>query len=145
MTRGLGSFSVRRGQSDRDAIRTALELLAHGACVGVFPEGTRSRSGTLAEGKTGAGLLALRSGATIVPVALVGTGRLTGVSALVRRHRIDIIIGEPFRLELPNGPGRAATVATEVMMRKIADLLPPEMRGYYADRPMTEVRGGGRS
>lgn len=138
MTRGLGSFAVRRGQSDRQAIKTALELLSGGACVGMFPEGTRSRSGAMIRGQTGAGLIALRSDAPILPIGIVGTGQLTSVWAVLKRPRIDIIIGHPFRLPPHVGGGRAAAAAeaTDSMMRQIAALLPPEMRGYYADRPL---------
>jgi 1-acyl-sn-glycerol-3-phosphate acyltransferase len=131
LTRALGSFSVRRGQSDREAIRIALELLRHGACVGIFPEGTRSRNGVLADGKPGVGLIALRSEATVVPVGLVGTGRLQNLRSLFARPEIDIIIGEPLRLPRLAHGGRSAAEATRMMMCQIAELLPVEMRGVY--------------
>src|SRR5439155_21637482 len=58
-----GAFPVRRGEADRGAIRAALGILEAGGALGIFPEGTRSRSGVLSSPHPGAGLLALRSGA----------------------------------------------------------------------------------
>src|SRR5207248_1591185 len=74
LARWYGAFPVRRGQADRQAIRTALDYLANGSCVGMFPEGTRSQTGGLIRGHIGAGLIAVRSGAQTLPVAIAGTG-----------------------------------------------------------------------
>lgn len=68
----MGAFQVRRGQADRNALRTALSLLRDGAVVGIFPEGSRSQDGSLGAGAGGAALLALKTGATVVPVAVTG-------------------------------------------------------------------------
>ncbi|HEX6971434.1 MAG TPA: lysophospholipid acyltransferase family protein, partial [Limnochordia bacterium] len=76
LIRRFGAFPVRRGALDRQAIRSALELLARGEAVVLFPEGTRHRSGGLLPGQQGVAMLASRSGAPIVPVGLVGTRRL---------------------------------------------------------------------
>jgi 1-acyl-sn-glycerol-3-phosphate acyltransferase len=128
-----GAFPVRRGHADRQAIKTALDLLARGACVGLFPEGTRSRTGALIQAQTGAGLIGVRSGAPILPVAIIGTGRLKNLWAILSRPRIEIIVGEPFELPASDGESRttAAAHATELMMGCIAALLPPTMRGAY--------------
>jgi glycerol-3-phosphate dehydrogenase (NAD(P)+) len=69
----MGAFPVRRGQSDEESVRTALELLAHGEAVVVFAEGTRIVSGSLGRPKRGMGRLALQSGAPVVPVAVTGS------------------------------------------------------------------------
>ena len=143
MARGLSSFPVRRGQSDRQAIRTALEYLRAGSCVGMFPEGTRSRSGGLRKAHPGAGLLALRSRATIQPVGMVGTSKLRHPLSVLGRPRIDIIFGEPFELPTRGGDGRdlSPAEATALMMQRIAELLPPELRGEYAERaPVGAIR-----
>lgn len=123
-----GAIPVRRGEADREAIRMALELLAEGKAIGVFPEGTRSRSGRLGPGHAGAGLLALRSGAPILPVGIAGTNQVSGPLSVLKRPQIAISVGPPFRLAPHVGTGRsaAASAATETIMHQIARLLPPE-------------------
>lgn len=74
----LGAFPVKRGGSDRNAIRRALELLNNGRVVGIFPEGTRSKTGELMEPHLGAAMLALRSGVPIIPTAVINTRGLFG-------------------------------------------------------------------
>jgi 1-acyl-sn-glycerol-3-phosphate acyltransferase len=69
----LGAFPVRRGASDEDMIGTAKAILARGDIVLIFPEGTRTRPGSLGKPKRGVGRLALESGAPVVPVAVIGT------------------------------------------------------------------------
>lgn len=91
--RGLGAFPVRRGEADLAAMRQALRLLRQGKVVGVFPEGGRSRRGALEEFQRGAALLALRTQAPLVPVALIGTNRILG--RLGAFHRFKVRIGPP--------------------------------------------------
>jgi glycerol-3-phosphate dehydrogenase (NAD(P)+) len=69
----LGAFPVRRGASDEDMVTTAMAILARGGIVLIFPEGTRTRPGSLGKPKRGVGRLALESGAPVVPVAVIGT------------------------------------------------------------------------
>ena len=143
LARWYGAFPVRRGQADRQAIQTALDYLTNGWCVGMFPEGTRSQTGGLIRGHIGAGLIAVRSGAQTLPVAIAGTGQLKSLQALLRRPRIDITIGKPFTLRGQEGDTKtaAAAAATETIMRRIAALLPPEMRGVYGDPALAASRG----
>ena len=72
----LKAFPVRRGKADRTAIRTALEILKQGGVVGLFPEGTRSRTGEMLSPQHGVALLAIKSNAVIVPTAVYGTNRV---------------------------------------------------------------------
>lgn len=72
----LGTFSVKRGTADRNAIRTAMALLARGGTVGIFPEGTRSRTGILGKPEAGLGMIAVKAGAPVIPTAIIGTNRL---------------------------------------------------------------------
>ena len=67
----LGAFPVRRGEADLDAIRQSLDILKGGQKLLIFPEGTRVTEGKDVEAKAGAAMLAARSGAPIVPVAIV--------------------------------------------------------------------------
>lgn len=127
-----GVFWVRRGEGDRAAQRLALQLLGQGKPIGIFPEGTRSRDGRMREGRAGATLLAIRSGALIVPVGIAGSHRLfPGDSRLPRRSRLTFRIGEPFRLEhQPSGRIDRGVLAagTERIMERIAALLPPAQK-----------------
>ncbi|MCC7104813.1 MAG: 1-acyl-sn-glycerol-3-phosphate acyltransferase [Chloroflexi bacterium] len=129
LTLWYGGIRVRRGEADREAIRAALSLLDGGQVVGVFPEGTRSRSGRLGPGRPGAGLLALRTNAAILPIGIVGTQDVLGLAPIVRRPRISVRIGRPFHVEPHVGGGRSAAAmqATETIMGRVAELLPPEM------------------
>lgn len=69
------AFPVKRGSGDRHAIRHALQLLDEGKVLGIFPEGTRNKEGQIMHTQAGAAMIALRSGAPIVPVACIGTDR----------------------------------------------------------------------
>ncbi|HEV2439437.1 MAG TPA: lysophospholipid acyltransferase family protein [bacterium] len=94
-----GAFPVRRGAPDRQALRTALGILQRGGVLVMFPEGTRGRDRTLREPEPGAALLARRTGATLLPVAVLGTDIVLPRDAH-RPHlgRISVRIGPPLRL-----------------------------------------------
>jgi 1-acyl-sn-glycerol-3-phosphate acyltransferase len=130
-------FFVRRGEADRAAQRRALELLATGNAVAIFPEGTRTADGILREGKLGAALLALRSGAPLLPVGLIGTDRMLPPGArLPRRARVRVRIGEPIRFaHRPSGrlDRHELAAARDDLMRGIASLLPEWRRGPYGE------------
>lgn len=132
-SRGYGAFPVRRGEPDRKALRQADETLKQGLALGMFPEGTRSVSARMSAAAVGASLIALRSGATILPVAITGTEKITGLLALLSRHRITVTIGEPFTLPSTEGkPTRELlAAATDTMMKRVAELLPESYRGAY--------------
>ena len=68
--RAAGAFGVRRGESDRDAVRSAIESAVAGSLVGIFPEGGLRRGGPLGELQRGAALIALRAGVPLIPVAI---------------------------------------------------------------------------
>lgn len=71
--RSLNAFPVRRGFADRTAIRIAMDLLEDDQVIGLFPEGTRSKTGKLGSPEPGLGMIAAKTGATIVPTAILGT------------------------------------------------------------------------
>ena len=136
LARDAGVIFVRRGAGDRSAQRFALATLEQGEALGLFPEGTRSRDGRLAEGRAGAALLAMRTGVPIVPVGVAGTQHIFRDRRLIpRRSRVTIRIGPTFRLPVQaDGFDRAALRAgTDTIMRAIAALLPAEQRGRWGE------------
>jgi len=143
LARGSGVFFVRRGEGDRAAQRIALEHLAAGRPIGIFPEGTRTRDGVLREPKAGVALLAMRSGAPLLPVGISGSGRIfPGRSRLPHRTRVDIVIGRPFSLlHQPDGrlDREAMDAGTERIMREIAALLPDWQQGRYRSGPIESL------
>jgi 1-acyl-sn-glycerol-3-phosphate acyltransferase len=132
-----GVHPVDRGGADVEAFRLAQRILDEGHVLFVFPEGTRSRDGALQEARDGIALLALRTGAPIVPVGISGSDRVwpKGQRLPHPGGRVTVRVGRPFRPadELPDGTARstAKRLATQLVMRRIADLLPPRQRGVY--------------
>ncbi len=127
-----GVYFVRRGEGDRAAQQFSLDALADGRPIALFPEGTRSRTGHLREGKPGAALLAIRSGAPLVPAGIGGTHRIFPKGArFPRASKVRIRIGEPFTLpHQPNGRVDRDSLAagTERIMSAIEALLPEDQR-----------------
>ena len=137
--RAYGVHPVERSGADIEAFRIAEGILEAGQILLLFPEGTRSRDGKLQTPRDGLALLALRTGATIVPVGLSDTNRLwprDGKPRFWRNGHVRVRVGKPFRLadELPPDLSRkeAKTQATDLIMRRIAALLPERQRGPYA-------------
>ena len=129
LLRGIGCFPVRRGESDRRAIVTCLQVLRAGNVLGFFPEGTRSRTGAMARAHPGIAFLAAKSGVPIVPVGVTGT-----VGARLFRSNIEARVGPPFTVrDLGLGEGADEQTVADAIMRRVASLLPADMRGYYAD------------
>ena len=142
--RAFGAFPVRRGEADLGALRAASEVVQKGALLVMFPEGTRSRTGGLGRGHPGTAIIALRTGAPILPVAVTGTHGTTWPWIFLKPYSIRhvrVVIGEPFHLPpVERVTSEAATHATDIIMRRIAALLPPEHRGVYIDveAPVTQ-------
>jgi 1-acyl-sn-glycerol-3-phosphate acyltransferase len=131
LVRFLGAFPVKRGEGDRQALRTAEEQLKKGNILVIFPEGTRSRTRAMARAHAGMGMIALRSGVPVVPVAIWGSEKaLKQLGA-----KVTIAYGEPMILR-PKGnkiTREDIDAATEKVMHKIAEMLPPSYRGVYGD------------
>lgn len=143
--RAVGAFPIDRGKADRAALRRAEQTLGQGIAVGMFPEGTRSATGSLRRAYPGAALLALRSGVPVLPAVIVGSERLPGNGARSRsrpvardrgalRSGVRIRFGRPVVLARNDADGRAGVEgATERMMVELAHLLPPDYWGDYAE------------
>ena len=131
VVKAYGSFTVRRGAADREAIRRALEVLGEGRVLGLS-EGTRSKSGSLGEPYAGVGLLALRTGASVVPIGIRGTDLVSPFTPLWKRPRVVVTIGKPIPSSRVTGAVRgAARELTERVMSAIAGLLPSDQRGRF--------------
>jgi 1-acyl-sn-glycerol-3-phosphate acyltransferase len=129
LVRFLGAFPVKRGEADRQALRTADEQLKEGNIIVIFPEGTRSKTHTMARGHSGLGMIALRSGVPVLPVAISGSEKLLKKF----RPRVTITYGQPMILK-PKGQKvtrEDVDAATEQVMHRIAEMLPPQYRGAY--------------
>jgi 1-acyl-sn-glycerol-3-phosphate acyltransferase len=126
--RRIGQVPVRRGEPDRAPLLMTAKLLREGGLVGVFPEGTRG-AGDVATAERGAAWLVRASGAVVLPVAVRGTLRPADRRRRFR-PRVDVLVGEPFRLDV--GKGRAGlTQATERLRAELAALV----------RTLDELRG----
>jgi len=100
----MGAFTVRRGAADRRALRVAEQVLEHGRLLCMFPEGTRSASGVLGSAHGGAALLAIRSMAPIIPVAITGTPQIfLRHFPWLGRPRVTVTVGAPFELRPLDG------------------------------------------
>lgn len=128
-----GAVFVNRGTADRKALGKMETLLRAGAIVAMAPEGTRSKTGGLQEGKRGAAFLAARTGAMLIPVVAYGQERVFRELRRLRRAHVVVRVGEPFTLPPLLGPHRSRQLdrMTFDIMIRIAQLLPPEYRGVY--------------
>ncbi|TQR19787.1 lysophospholipid acyltransferase family protein [Psychrobacillus vulpis] len=112
---GVHAFPVKRGMSDRDALRRAIKLLKDGEVVGLFPEGTRSKDGELGKGFSGAGFFALRGEANVVPCAIIGPYKPF--------KRLKVVYGEMIDMQPFRDRKASAEEVTEVIMDHIKQLL----------------------
>lgn len=132
---GIGVHPLNRQGLDLDALRWNLDLLNRDKVIALFPEGTRSRGAGMIQGKAGLAYLALKSGAPILPVAITGTENLQNyVRVAFAPYRVKVTMGQPFSFPVIEGkPSRAVLQhLTDMAMHRVAALLPPEYRGYYA-------------
>jgi len=130
-----GGIPIRRGEADMAAFRQALAAMEEGQILAVAPEGTRSGHGRLQQGYPGVTLLALRSGAPVLPIVHYGGELFWRNLRRLRRTDFCIVVGQPFHLDAGGAKVTRQVrqqMADEVMYQ-IAALLPPAYRGVYSD------------
>lgn len=130
-----GMIPVRRGEADTHALKEALRALESGKIFGIAPEGTRNFTGHLRRAMPGAVIVALHSGAPIIPIAHWGGEDFLKNLRRFKRTDFHIRVGEPFKLNIV-GKKVSAEVRQQIvdeMMIQIAKLMPEEYRGDYAE------------
>jgi 1-acyl-sn-glycerol-3-phosphate acyltransferase len=130
-----GAIRLRRGEADIAAMRRAIDMLRAGYILTIAPEGTRSEHGRLQKAHPGVVLLALRSGAPLLPLVFYGGERYGDNLRRLRRTDFHIVVGTPFHLD-PGGVKVTRQVRRQMMdevMYQLAALLPPAYRGVYGD------------
>jgi 1-acyl-sn-glycerol-3-phosphate acyltransferase len=131
LIRAFGTFSVRRGESDRDAVRTMRQIVRDGLALGLFVEGTRQRSGVPGPVQPGAAMVALQEGVPIVPVAIHGTQTWR----LGNFHPVSLAWGEPMHLDgLPRG-GKGYKEASALLEAELTRLWDWLVEQHAAGRP----------
>lgn len=135
LMRAYHAFPVIRHSPDRAALKRAFELLKEGSVVVLFPEGHRSGDARLLRAEPGAGFIARRSGAPLLPIAITGTQNVLGRQQLLpRRADVDMTFGHAFELPERNLDGSPMDhqQSADYLMTKVAELLPLENQGAYA-------------
>jgi 1-acyl-sn-glycerol-3-phosphate acyltransferase len=141
--RAYNAFPVVRHTPDRHALKQALQVLQDGHVLMMYPEGTRSRDLQMHRPFAGAGFLARKSQAPIVPVAVWGSEGVlpTGASWFKRAH-VQIQFGDPFLLpeRNPDGSPMSHQQSADHMMSRVAAMLPEQYRGVFgAGRDVSEA------
>ncbi len=132
--RKFGAIPVFRGSSNRQALHQTNLVLAKGGVIGMFPEGQRSKTGAMISAQPGSALIAYHNQVPILPIGITGTEVIRGLGWIWRRPDVLVNIGRPF--SLPRA-GKALNreqlrQQSELIMHKIAELVPPKYRGRYA-------------
>ncbi len=91
--RGLHVFPVKRGAADKTAIKTAVKIIKDGHCLGIFPEGTRSKTGKIGKAEPGVSLIAAMTKTPIIPAAIINTNKI--FSAEKKFPRLAVVYGKP--------------------------------------------------
>jgi len=139
MGRAVDAVWLNRFEADFSALREILARMKKGGLMVIAPEGTRSKTEALQQGKMGAAFLAAKSGYPVLTVSLTGTEDRAVLKNLkrFRRSKIRAVAGYPFVVEIPKGSGReqAMREATDEIMCRLAVNLPEKYRGVYAGHP----------
>jgi 1-acyl-sn-glycerol-3-phosphate acyltransferase len=132
-----GGIWIDRTKADFGAFRAAIDALKQGQAVGIAPEGTRSETAQLLEGKPGTVLLAIKAGVPVVPVGIYGSENAFDELYSFKRPHIHACFGPAYTLPPLDRENRdeALQWATDEVMCRIAAVLPQQYWGFYADHP----------
>jgi 1-acyl-sn-glycerol-3-phosphate acyltransferase len=130
-----GIIPIRRGEADMTAIKKGLAALKDGHILAIAPEGTRSNDGLLLRGKPGIAIMALLSGAPILPLVHYGHENYRKELPRLRRSQLHAVVGCRFWLDDcgEKVTSQVRQKMTDEIMYQMAALLPPEYRGAYTD------------
>ncbi len=135
--RAVNGIWLNRFEADFAALREILERMKKGGLLVIAPEGTRSKTEALQQGKMGVAFLAAKSGYPVMPIAVTGTEDRLIIENLkrFRRSKIKAVAGDLFRIDIPKGRGREQAMqhATDEIMCQIAAMLPEKYRGVYKE------------
>jgi 1-acyl-sn-glycerol-3-phosphate acyltransferase len=151
----LGGFPVKRGTADRQAVKTSLAVVKRKQILGIYPEGTRSKTFQLQDPQPGAAMIAASSDARVLPLAISGTENIMRRKkfGFLQRPRVEVAIGPAYNLketatafalahDLPptgkRGKHDDLDFLSDVMMLKIAEQLPPAYRGHFTPEAVAE-------
>lgn len=145
MTNG-GGIPVQRGKGDTHAVQRAIDKVVAGYPLAIFPEGTRSKDGTLQAAHTGAVRIAMHARAPIVPAVVIGSEKVTpNIGRFWKRVPVSVIFGEPLDVSGDPSDREQVVAQTTRVMLAMAAMLPPEKRGIWADgKGKVIVSGAGR-
>jgi len=138
----LGQVPVDRsgGRRSEAALLTGLDLLSEGACIGIYPEGTRSPDGKLYRGRTGIARMAIESGAAIVPVAMFNTAEIQPTGQVVPKvRRVEMIFGEPLYFAGDTSDLKVLREITDEIMNAIQELSGQEYVDIYASEAKANI------
>jgi 1-acyl-sn-glycerol-3-phosphate acyltransferase len=135
--RTMNFIFIDRSKADFAAFRNAVTALKKGVALAVAPEGTRSKTASLNEGKPGIILLAYKSGVPIVPASVVGTETMLQKMLTLRHPRVVVRFGKPFMIPPLDRDRRDEQLQewTDELMCRIAVMLPESYRGVYSNHP----------
>lgn len=115
------SFPVKRGVADRGAIKAALKALKEGRCIGLFPEGTRSRDGKIHKAEAGVALLAAMGDVPVVPAAILGTDRIFSLRSFF--PKLTIIYGTPLFFQGKHNDKETLQMFSQKIMEEIGKMV----------------------
>ncbi len=115
------SFPVKRGAADRGAIKAALQALKEGRCIGLFPEGTRSRDGKIHKAEAGVALLAAMGDVPVVPAAILGTDRIFSLRSFF--PKLTVIYGKPMLLDGKHRDKETLQIFSQKIMEEIGKMV----------------------
>jgi 1-acyl-sn-glycerol-3-phosphate acyltransferase len=137
----FGAIPVYRGRFNREALVRTKSILDSGGVIGMFPEGHRSRTGTLNQAQPGSALIAVHNHVPILPIGIAGSETIKGLGWIWHRPNVVMRIGEPFFLPAEEDKLNSLKLDrySDLIMNKIGELLPEKYRGVYAPKDITDA------